>query len=324
MAVSLADKLAFLGTPGRLDTVADTIETHMSWVFLTAHRAYKLKKPIALPYLDHRTLARRRVSCEKEYALGLRLAPTVYLGVVPLVATPHGLALDGDGEVVEWLVEMRRLPATAMLPHALESGSATLGDADAVGDALAQFYARAPRAGWSGADYVRRMRDLITTYSAELAARGLPREPLAHATATLLADLERTTELLVQRIADGRVVDAHGDLRPEHICLEHPPVIIDPLEFDDALRTLDAASELAFFAMECERLGAAWFSAQVVARYADVSGDHAPHELVALYRGQHALARALIAVRHIADAPVADHARWRRKADNYLAYAPHG
>ena len=321
MSVTLADKLAFLGTPGRLDTVVDTIETHMSWVFLTARRVYKLKKPVALLYLDHRTLERRRRSCEKELVLGRRLAKGVYFDVLPLVVTPRGLALGGEGEIVEWLVAMRRLPETAMLPHALAAGTATPSDADAVGDALAGFYRTATPSAWSGEAYVRRMHDLVDVYAAELVASGVTHGRVEDVEAALNALGDRHAALLAHRIVEGHVVDAHGDLRPEHVCLEAPPAIIDPLEFDDDLRTLDAASELAFFALECERLDGAWFADRVIARYAAHTGDRPPPELVAFYRGQHALARAVIAVRHVVDALPTDHPRWRGKAEDYLARA---
>jgi aminoglycoside phosphotransferase family enzyme len=137
----------------------------------------------------------------------------------------------------------------------------------------------------------------------------------------VLAGIEREAGTLAARIAAGRVVDAHGDLRPEHVCLETPPVVIDPLEFDDDLRTLDAASELAFFALECERLGASWFADRVLARCADGTGDRVPAALIALYRAQHALTRALIALRHVDDAEPSNQPRWRAKSADYLARA---
>jgi aminoglycoside phosphotransferase family enzyme len=87
------------------------------------------------------------------------------------------------------------------------------------------------------------------------------------------------------------------------------------------VRTLDAASELAFFALECERLGATWFGARVLARYCERSDDHVPASLLAVYRGQHALTRALIALRRIDDSEPADWPRWRAKCDDYPARA---
>ena len=145
----------------------------------------------------------------------------------------------------------------------------------------------------------------------ELAVRGGP--GLA---ARVLRAIDREAAALAARV--GRVVDGHGDLRPEHVCLE-PPLVIDPLELDD-LRMIDAASELAFFALECERLDASWFGQRVFARYCHRTGDSIAPAVLAIYRAQHALARALIALRHMDDGP-SDPARWRTRAADYLARA---
>jgi len=324
MTVDLATKLAFLRAPGALDGAVESIETHMSWVVLTEQRAFKLKKPVKLPYLDYTTVEQRRRVCEKELRLGRRLAASVYLDVVPLVAGAGGLALDGQGEIVDWIVVMRRLAADRMLPQMLARGVATVGDADAVADVLADFYRTARRASWDGAEYRHRLRNLVVSVAGELVQRGGPRAQIKSLVSGQLATIERDALSLDARIAAGRVVDAHGDLRPEHVCLESPPVIIDALEFDDDLRTLDAASELAFFALECERIGATWFGERVIARYAKCNGDQVPAPLAALYRGQHALTRALIALRHLDDVAPADQARWRTKAADYLARASAG
>jgi uncharacterized protein len=303
------------------DGPTETIETHLSWVVLTRERVYKRKKPLRLPFLDHGTLEARRRSCEQEVALGRRLAPSVYLEVVPVVATAAGLVVGGPGEVVDWAVVMRRLPADRMLPEVLARGAATLSDADAVAEVLAAFYRRAVRAAWTGEEHRRRLTAWITADLDELERRGVARDRIGPLHTALLATIAREADRLDARIAQGRVIEAHGDLRPEHVCLESPPVIIDPLEFDANLRTLDAASELAFFALECDRLGAGWFGSRVLARYAEHADDGVPAELLALYRAQHAITRALIALRHVDDQPPAEHARWRAKADAYLDHA---
>lgn len=317
----LAVKLACLRASNAFDGVTEVIETHMSWVFLTERHAFKLKKPVCLPYVDYRTIERRHESCDNELRLGRRLAPNVYDEVVPLVSSPDGLSVAGAGEIVDWLVVMRRLPAARMLPQMLARGEATSTHADALGDRLAGFYRNAPRASWDGMTYRHRLRELVVSAAGELVERGASRDIVDHVVRYELAGLEREKPALDARIAEGRVVEAHGDLRPEHVCLETPPVVIDPLELDVDLRTLDAASELAFFALECARLGAAWFADRVFARYAEVSGDRASGPVVALYRAQHALIRAVIALRHIDDAEARDHPRWRAKAADYLARA---
>ena len=238
-----------------------------------------------------------------------------------MVATPDGLAIGGSGEIVDWIVVMRRLERDRMLPQMLARGAATPAHADALGDLLAAFYLEARRTSWTGEVYRRRLREQTITVGGELVERGAAREIVQRLVRDQLAAFECATDLLDARIAEGRVVDAHGDLRPEHVCLEANPLAIDPLEFDADLRMLDAVSELAFFALECERLGASWFGEYVLARYSERSGDQPSAPLRALYRRQHALTRALIALRHVDDAEPAEQARWRAKCDDYLERA---
>ncbi|MBS1118102.1 MAG: hypothetical protein H6Q90_330 [Deltaproteobacteria bacterium] len=319
----LATELAFLRTPGALHDGAavECIETHMSYVMLTEHHAWKLKKPVRLPFLDHSTLDRRRHSCETELRLGRRFAPSVYLGIVSINAGPGGLTISGTGKVVDWMLVMRRLPADRMLPQMLERRAATVEHADSVAELLAAVYQHARRAPWDGASYRSRLRATTQATARELVERGAPRADIDAILASLLARLERLADVLDARVAAGRVVEAHGDLRPEHVCLERPPLIIDPLEFDQDLRTLDTISELAFFALECDRIAAGWFGQRVLSHYEARSGDLVSPQVIALYQRQHAFTRALIALRHLEDAPVAQHPRWYARAADYLDHA---
>ncbi len=119
----------------------------MSWVFLTEEHAYKLKKPIHYNGIDFTTVARRRHNCEEEVRLNRRLAPAVYLGVLPLTCEPNGeLALNGGGGVVDWLVQMRRLPAEHMLDVVLAESRVAVEEAAirAAAGHLARFYVNAP------------------------------------------------------------------------------------------------------------------------------------------------------------------------------------
>jgi aminoglycoside phosphotransferase family enzyme len=139
-------KVAFLGSaesharerPGSVEA----LETHMSWVFLTDHFAYKLKKAVRHPLIDLRPLGARHRNCLVEARLNRRLAPDVYLGIEPLTFAPHGdgLRIGGDGRVVDWLVVMRRLPEMLMLDQALRSGGPDRRDLDRLASRLARFY----------------------------------------------------------------------------------------------------------------------------------------------------------------------------------------
>ena len=118
-------------------------ETHMSWVFVAGDRVYKLKKPVRFRYLDFSTLQRREVACRAELRLNRRLAPDVYLEVVPLTITPRGLSLGENATVIDWLVVMRRLDERQTLEHAIEEQCVERWQLDVLAETLAQFYRRA-------------------------------------------------------------------------------------------------------------------------------------------------------------------------------------
>ena len=143
---TLANKVEFLSHssayPGYQGEVARR-ETHMSWVFLTGDRAYKLKKPVRFPYLDFSTLALREAACRAEIRLNRRLASDVYLGVVPLRRSAATLSICGSGEVVDWLVVMRRLDESQMLDRALAEHRVQAWQVDRLVATLVQFYRRA-------------------------------------------------------------------------------------------------------------------------------------------------------------------------------------
>ncbi len=326
-SVELAGKVAALRLPetyGAHASPVEAIETHLSWVFLTESRAYKLKKPVCLPYLDYRTLEARQHHCQLEVELNRRLAHGVYLGVVPLMRDSAGrFAVAGTGEVVDWLVCMRRLPAERMLDRLLAGGALAADDLAPVSALLTWFYTHADAAGWSPPEYRDRLAASVEAAHALLSAPvyRLPAQVVDRAAAETRMRLAGASEALAARA--GRVVDAHGDLRPEHICLEPSPVVIDCLEFDRELRLLDPLSELSFLAVECTRLGGAWIGRWLREDYMRRSGDHpgaALTALVDLYPRVHALLRATVAIRHLDDGADAGD-RWRRRATQYLDLA---
>jgi aminoglycoside phosphotransferase family enzyme len=130
--------------------------------------------------------------------------------------------------------------------------------------------------------------------------------------------VEQEVELLESRVLLGKIVEAHGDLRPEHICLEAEPVIMDCLEFNRDLRLLDPASELAFLALECDRLGAPRVGKLILGDYSDLTGDHPPARLLKFYKCYHASIRAKIAVWHLEDNQTKDPEKWVQRAVEYL------
>ncbi len=326
----LAAKIAFLQQPGALAGASqrvEAIETHLSWVFLTADRVFKLKKPVAHEYVDLTTVEGRRWNCIEELRLNRRFAPEVYLDLIPLTVTPQGaMRLGGDGRVIDWLVVMKRLPQEATLQARLCSGSATAGDIERLAGWLARFYRAATPVPTDPDQYCDRFlaRALQESTSLLDPASRLPAGQVEAAIGRLRAFLDTDRHLLCARARDGRIVEAHGDLRPEHVFLMSEPVIIDCLEFSRALRLLDPVDELAYLAMECAHLGHPWVRDVLFAAYWSASADAVLPGLADFYWIARALRRARQAIAHLKDDAVRDPAKWRCQAERYLALASGG
>lgn len=307
--------------PGLVREV-EALETHHSWVFLTDSHAYKLNKPVATERLGAAELQERKRASERELELNRRLAPNVYLSVLPLTRCDTGaLHVGGAGPALDWLIEMRRLPHARMLDTCILRGTVSSREVDALAATLTRFYACSAHAGWSAAQYRERLTSDIDAKSASLkqARYGLDHSSIVAAVSAQRAWIEDGAALLEARA--HAVLDAHGDLRPEHICLEPEPVVIDCLELDRELRLLDPISELAYLALECRRLGAPWIGEHLLLRYRALTGDDAPRQLDSFYQSYHALVRAAVAIWHLDDPHQTRIAFWRARAEQYLRLA---
>jgi aminoglycoside phosphotransferase family enzyme len=313
--------LAWLRGSGRTAPEVTRVETHLSWVFLAGADVYKLKKAIRLDEIDFSTPERRRRNCLEEVRLNRRLAPDVYRGVLSVTREADGsVALAGAGPPIDWVVHMRRLPDEDNLERVIRAGRVAA-EAPAIHEAaghLARFFASARRVPLSPAAYLARLvhgtrRDRDTLRAPRYALPRARVEALARAQLSLLATCARLFELRARHI-----VDAHGDLRPEHIWLGQPPAIIDCIEFDRALRTLDPVDDLAFLDLECERLGQPEVGAWFFDAYTRATFDTPPSVVAGFYRVYRALRRATIAARHLDDPLVADPGVFLERARAYL------
>lgn len=307
----------------------ELVETHISWVFLTPEHAYKLKKPVQFDFVDFSTLPRRREACENEVRLNRRLAPGVYLGVIPITIDERGrLQLDGSGRPVDYLVKMRRLPTERTLDALIRRGELTAGDVNKVAALLSDFYQRLSPLTVRADQYRSDIEHHVRANLAELSQAGhaLPRGMVQRPHQGQLRLLKLAPELLNARVCDGRIVDGHGDLKPEHICLDTEPVVFDCIEFNDEFRRIDAIDELCFLAMECEHLGADAVGQKVLETYCRTSGDRPPRELMAFYKSYRACVRAkVLALRaeqlppQQRDATLQQARRYLQLADRYAA-----
>jgi uncharacterized protein len=319
----------FLSEPAsypRRTSKVQCVQTHMAYVFLTDSFAYKLKKPVRYSFLDFSSVELRRAACEAEVRLNRRLAPTIYLGMLPVTRDLSGSLRLGEtpgGVAVDWVVWMRRLPADRMLDAVIRAGGPTRRELRGMVKKLVAFYRGAPVEPIEPAAYVEQLgRSVESDVSSLLAhADHLPLPAIEPVGAALRKQLEDGGGLFARRARDGRIVEAHGDLRPEHICLVMPPAIIDCLEFRRDFRILDPAEELAFLAMECERAGAAWIRRALFEAYAELSGDDPPKPVVEFHIGARALLRAKIAIWHLRNGDPTATDRWRSASLEYLQLA---
>ncbi len=326
LPVRLTAKVAFLRRPDSYPagvSLVEAIETHMAWVFLAGERAYKLKKPVRYPFLDFSTLDARRHLCLEEVRLNRRLSPHVYLGTMSLTADDdRNLHLGGDGEPVEWLVVMRRLPRERMLDAALAAGRSSDARVEPVARLLADFFANAPPEPQQPEAYLARLREDVAENRSELLAH-VSRDQQARVRSVargLEAFLRRDAALLADRVRHGKVVEGHGDLRPEHVFLGPPPAVIDSIEFNRSFRILDPADELSFLGLELERLEAPGTGALFLRVYRERTGDNPPERLLAFYAAHRGLLRAKIAIWHLTD-DVPDPYTWVRRCATYLKLA---
>lgn len=326
-AIDILEKVNFLSSPdayshhpGRVDV----IETHMSWVFLADDFVFKLKKPVRYPFLDFSTVAAREMDCRTEVRLNERLAPGIYIGVVALTHESDAkLTLNGTGTVVDWLVKMRRIPAEQMLDQAIAHNTVKRAEIEKVADVLADFYRSTRPAELTAQEYVAQFaRQQAQTQSVLTRQRfDLPPEKL-HRALKLTGDfIALDSDLLAERQRDGHIVEGHGDLRPEHICLVDPPVIIDCLEFNRSLRLVDPFDELAFLGMECTRLGVNWIGNLVMSRCRRALDDRPANRLIAFYTAFRALLRARLALSHLLEPKPRQPHRWAPLAKQYVDIA---
>lgn len=308
-------------------TSVELKETHISWIFLTGDFVYKGKKPVKFDFLDFSTLELRKLACEDEVRLNRRLAPDAYLGVVPVTLAGGQVQIGGSGPAVEWLVHMRRFPVEEALDQRFWRGDLQECEIARLAQTLTAFYQQLQPADISAAQYRSRFVQHVQQNRVELlaAAHHLPAEQIQRIHAAQLQLLHLQPELFAARVAAGCVVEGHGDLRPEHICLTDPPIIFDCIEFSREFRTLDVADEMAFLASECDHLGASWVGRELIAQISRSLPEPIPPGLLDFYKSYRACVRAKVAALRAdqltgiqQDAAICQARNYLLQAENYL------
>ena len=280
-------------------------QTHISMVFLTENYVYKIKKPINLGFVDYSTLDRRHHFCEQELRLNQRLAPSVYLGVVPITKDATGrLRMEGQGEVAEWAVKMVRLPESASFRARLRR--------DELGPEVFEMLARRLAAFHESAQ----AGPLVSIFGRFDVVAGNALENLEQSNAqvgTTLgrivfdrlrelteSTLDRLRPTIEARATRGVPRDGHGDLRLEHIYLfpdRMPPedlIMIDGIEFNDRFRCGDPVADMAFPFMDLACEGRRDLARVFAEAYFRARSDEEGRELLPFYTAYRAAVRGKV------------------------------
>ena len=254
---------------------ARLVETHLSWVLLGRERAWKIKKPVRLGFVDYGTLDLRRRFCEEELRLNRRLAPSLYLAVARITGTAQAPELDGSGAVQEYAVEMLRFPDGALFAELLEAGTLASQDVDRLAALVAGLHGRSPPAppghGYGRAEHRRR-----TALAALDGARPCATDGES---AVLRTWLETSADALAPlwdaRRDGGAIREGHGDLHLDNVVrLDGGVEAFDCIEFDPALRWIDVLDDIAFAVMDFSARGRRDFAFRLLNLWLDLTGDH--------------------------------------------------
>ena len=290
------------------------IETHISYVLLGGEFAYKIKKAVDLDFLDFSTLEARRFYCDEELRLNRRLAPSLYLDVVPITGSLEAPVLGGPGVPIEYAVKMRQFDQESLLSRVLASGALTAAHADAIALEVAAFHGRAARAA-PGAPFGRPagvMRPVRENFVQMLAALDANRPPLPDAHREELERLLAWTEAEAARLApvferrndQGFVRECHGDLHLGNIALVDGRVtLFDCIEFSPAMRWIDVMSDVGFLVMDLKDHGRPGLAARLLSGYLETTGDYDGLAVLRFYVVYRALVRAKIAALRLAQTP---------------------
>jgi aminoglycoside phosphotransferase family enzyme/predicted kinase len=279
-------------------------QTHISAVFLAGPYAYKVKKPVNPPFLDFSTLENRLHFCQEEVRLNRRLAPQVYLGVVPVARTGQRVQLEGDGEVVEWAVKMQRLPDAATLQERLRRGEVSVELVEALARRVASFHREAEAteriAAFGRFEAVARLvRDILAQAAPQV---GTTVSQAVFERVNTLAERALTGlhPLIDGRAGRGLTRDCHGDLHLDHVYFfpeRRPPgdlVIIDCIEFNERFRFIDPVADMAFPAMDLAFYGRRDLARAFAEAYFRASGDEEGRALLPLYTAYRATVRGTV------------------------------
>ncbi len=304
--------------------VVERVETHISWVLLTGKYAYKIKKPVNLGFLDFSTLEKRHFYCQEELRLNARLAPSIYLDVVPITGSMEKPVLGGKGAVIDYAVKMTQFPAQSELTHVVAQNQLKNRHIDRLAEIIADFHQRIDRSS------------VQTKWGTPEQAHHSTRDTFACLLRNLSDDNDRSrVEKMYRWINDtfdqykadfqhrhdqGFVRECHGDLHLGNIALVGDDILIfDGIEFSESLRWIDVISEIAFLIMDLQYRNLQPKAYRLLNAYLEQTGDYTGLKLLRYYRVYRAIVRAMVAALRARQSDVSTQAQ-KALQQEYRAY----
>ncbi len=277
----------------------ELVQTHISYVFIAGNIVYKIKKPVDFGFLDFTNLEKRKFYCDEELRLNRRLAPSIYLDVVPIAQDATNNIMIGSGEkIIDYAVRMKKLPMDRMLKTLLAKGEADEKIIDAVADKIASFHRVAETGGhideMGNIATIRRNHEENFAQTLNYINVTIPEYQYNFIKAYVDNFLIEKKALLEKRVVDQKIRDCHGDLHLEHICIADEIIIFDCIEFNERFRCGDVAAEVAFLTMDLDYNGYPEQAESFVKSYLKYSGDTDMLSLLNFYRCYYAYVRGKV------------------------------
>jgi aminoglycoside phosphotransferase family enzyme/predicted kinase len=300
-------------------------ETHISWVLLTGHDAYKIKKAVDLGFLDFSTLGARQFYCSEELRLNRRLAPDLYLDVIAIGGSPEH-PVPGGKPAIEYAVHMRRFAQSSMMNRMLARGQITPAHIDTLASVIANFHiALTPAAADSPFCATAAIQAAALQNFAPLPKQLSTSNDLAMLETVRVActlEISACEPLFRQRAAAGCVRECHGDLHLGNIVLlDDMPTPFDCIEFSAGLRWIDVISEISFTVMDLLQRGQPQLAWRLLNAYFEITGDYQGCGVLRFYLAYRAMVRAKIAAIRVSQLEVAGTKQELKSCRNYLALA---
>lgn len=275
------------------------LETHISWVIIAEAYAYKIKKSLNLGFLDFSSLEKRFHFCKEELRLNQRLAPDIYLSVIPITGTVQHPQWEGTGKVIEYAVKMIAFPQETQLDRLLLAGQLTPEKIDVLAEHIANFHTHTDIATqdteYGEAEIIRQPIEENFRQIRKHVESGPTLRSLKKLEEWSQASFDSLQSLFVTRKATGCIRECHGDLHLRNIAwVDGKPVLFDCIEFSPILRWIDVISDVAFLVMDLQDRKQPELAHRVLNKYLEYTGDYSALNVLRYYLAYRALVRAKI------------------------------